>query len=308
MTLSAEVQTTVNRWEQRGVLLQFHKDLLEVWEQDRVLGYPFLRDTGVAPAAQLHEHERLGNLNYAAQMRICSAHDRLDMIVSQYDPTQGLKASIAAASLPRTLHLGEDLWVSSFFADLVSALDAVAGQVVLVYGFPDELRFVSWKKLADLLSRMSLPYSVACHRKNGKVYSVMPSLDLISVVLDNGALPSWLDSFIDYRNHHTHRTFFATIIDTDGIHLPQKANILPSLVLNPIEIAQNKGDSAEVARLKKDLFNPMPLHEYCKDIHDKVRRLIEQVYEQTAQTYQARLSDPKAVVNPHNLYRFELSI
>ena len=301
MTLSNGSQETVNRWRQRGVLLNFHEDLLELCEEDSSQGYPFLRDNDLDPVVQLHEHERFGNLNYATQMKIWSAYVRLGRIIEQVAPENRQIASYLNKPLPRILYIGEDLEISAFFADLVSALDAETGQILLIYGYPIKLRMAGWRKLADLLSGMSSPWNTVT--KGDQVYSVMPSAGLVNIVLENGSLPDWIETVIDYRNNFTHRTFFATIIDNDGFFLPRDASILPSSVLNRIETVRDTGSPDDLTRVKRELFNPLPLHEYCQDTYEKVRNLIEQVYEQIVQTYRARLNNPPVIENPHGLYR-----
>jgi hypothetical protein len=310
MALSDISQQTVNRWREHGVLLRFHEDLLETWERDRSLGYPFLRDNDptLDVTAQLHEHERFGNLNYATQMKVWSANKRLEKILDQYNPGHNQFASQLSQPLPKKYFIGEDLEVSAFFADLVSALDAVVGQVVLIYGFPIELRWVGWTQLEYLLSEMSAPWDKASNpreknKKSKHIYNVMPSGDLVNVVLPD---KKRIEAFIEYRNSYTHRTFFGTIFDKEGFYLPKDANVLPSLVINPLEVARDTGTPEDVACMKSELFNPLPLHKYCEDIYGRVRELIEQVYEQVVQTYHVRLDDPAIVENPHKLYRLGL--
>jgi hypothetical protein len=305
MALSHTSQQTVNRWREHGVLLRFHEDLLEAAEQDSNLGYPFLRDNDstLDVAVQLHEHERFGNLNYAAQMKIWCAHERLERILNLYNPEHSRLACHLSHPLPKRFYIGEDLEISAFFADLGSALDAVAGQVVLIYGFPIELRWVGWRLLEKLLSNMSDPWNEARNPRNKKDkqnYNVMPSKDLVDVVLRD---KDKIKEFIEYRNSYTHRTFFGTIFDKEGFYLPKDANILPSLVINPLETMRDKGTPEDVACMKSELFNPLPLHKYCEDTYCRVRELIEQVYKQVVQTYHARLINPTIVKNPHELYR-----
>lgn len=307
MTLSnTSHQQTVNQWGKLGVLLKFHGDLLETWEKDRKQGCPFFRDKdpSLNESAQLHEYERFGNLNYAAQMNIWGAHERLDKILKKYDP-QHIPPSRFSQPLPKRLFVS-DLEVSAFFANLVSALDAVVGQVVLVYGFPITLRRAGWWPLKKMLYNMSTPWTEANNPQNNKdkqKYNVMHSQNLRDIVFQ---YTTKINVLVDYRNSFTHRTFFGTIFDKEGFYLPKDANILPSLAINPLLEMRDKGDFEGLVRLKNELFSSLPLHNYCEVIYYKVRELIELVYEQVVQTYQIRLSHPSLVKNPHKFYRFSL--
>jgi hypothetical protein len=303
-------QQTVNSWRKKGVLLRFHEALLEAWEQDGSQGYPFLKDNDptLDEAVQLHEYERFGNLNYAAQMKISNAYTRLQNILNQYDPEHSRFASQFSQMLPKRYFIGTDLDISAFFGELSSALDAVAGQVVLIYGFPIKLHWVKWGILEKLLFSMSDPWREARNpqdKKDKRIYDVMPSQGLINVV--SGANTK-IKEFRYYRNSYTHRPFIGTIFDKEGFYLPKKPEILPSLVINPLTEMRDKGIPEDVARMKNELFNSLPLHKYCEATYWGVREVIEQVYEQVVQTYHTRLFNSPLVKNPHKLYRFGLEI
>ena len=303
--LPTQARLTIDFWTGEKVLLNNHEELLRIWHKDSSLGYPFFRDGDVVSSVSLHEHERFGNLNYATQMRIWSASKRLKEITRLYSPNT-LFARYSASPLPRELYIGDDLWVSSFFSDLCSALEGLAGQIVLVYGYPISLRRVNLRKVETTVRSMSLPYHTVV--EGSVTYEVAPSSNLItqlSSVLDSP--PDWAKILVDYRNHHTHKTFFATILDKGGLYLPQQADILPSRVIDPLIRARDEGQAAEIAQLKRDLLNDLALHEYCIWAYAQVRTLIETAYNCVIETYRWRLQNPQAVINPHKFYRFSLS-
>lgn len=303
--LPTQARLTIDFWTSEKVLLNNHEGLLRIWHKDSSLGHPFFRDGGVAPSVSLHEHERFGNLNYATHMRVWSASKRLQEITRLYAPNT-LFARYSDSPLPRELYIGDDLWVSSFFSDLCSALEGLAGQIVLVYGYPISLRGVNLRKVKATLRSTSSPYCTVV--KDSATYDVAPSSNLITQLLSIlNSPPGWVKMLVDYRNHHTHKTFFATILDKGGLYLPRQADILPSRVIDPLIRARDEGQTAEMAQLKRDLLNDLALHEYCAWVYARVRTLIETAYSCVIETYRWRLENPQAVINPHKFYRFSLS-